>query len=207
MDLQRLREETRADHEATEGVVPLMDPELTRAAYVEVLQRMQQVVSAWECWAARHAPARLATMVRERRRGRWIEEDLKLLGGRAAGPSEADVRELEKALSPVAAPSEAVFLGAMYVMEGSTLGGQYIARHVEATLGLGPGVGDAYFNGYGAETGSMWKGFKVVLAAVPDEQTAEVITAAKAMFRFFSERMRVREPGAAYASAAASTYV
>jgi len=195
------------DHEATEGVVPLMDPRLTRAAYVEVLKRMQQVVSAWERWAVRQAPEKFAELVRERRRAGWIEEDLRFLGSSAAEPMEQDVRDLQEALSPAGAPSEATFLGAMYVMEGSTLGGQYIARHVESTLGLEPGRGDAYFNAYGAETGAMWNRFKAVLARVPDEQSGEVIAAAKAMFRFFSDCMQGQPIDTAHSIAAASTYV
>jgi heme oxygenase len=50
-------------------------------------------------------------------------------------------------------------LGTMYVMEGSTLGGQLIARHVEVALHLGDGQGSSYFRGHGSQTGPMWKEF------------------------------------------------
>ena len=48
---------------------------------------------------------------------------------------------------------DATLLGAMYVMEGSTLGGQLIARHVELVLGLTAGQGNAHFRGHNERTG------------------------------------------------------
>jgi len=39
--------------------------------------------------------------------------------------------------------------GYLYVAEGSTLGGQVISKHVGNLLGIGIGMGAAFFNGYG----------------------------------------------------------
>ena len=82
-------------------------------------------------------------------------------------------------------------LGAMYVMEGSTLGGQFIARHVEHVLHLKKGLGNSYFVGHGDLTGSMWKSFCDLLAnKVSDEDTGAVIQGARNMFVTFGEWMR-----------------
>ena len=82
-------------------------------------------------------------------------------------------------------------LGAMYVMEGSTLGGIFIARHVEAVLHLSEGRGNSYFRGNGNRTGPMWNEFcEVLKQRIPNDQTDAVIIAAKAMFATFASWMR-----------------
>jgi heme oxygenase len=43
------------------------------------------------------------------------------------------------------------------VLEGATLGGQLIARHVIPLLGLAPDAGAAFFTSYGAEVGARWR--------------------------------------------------
>src|SRR5262249_9623850 len=45
--------------------------------------------------------------------------------------------------------NEAEMFGAMYVTEGSTLGGRFIARQLEQDLGLTGGRGYSFFLGYG----------------------------------------------------------
>ena len=85
----------------------------------------------------------------------------------------------------------AALLGAMYVVEGSTLGGQYIARHVEAVLGLAPGQGDAYFRGHREKTGSLWREILAEIAAVPDEEASEVIETARRVFGVFGRCLQL----------------
>ncbi len=71
-------------------------------------------------------------------------------------------------------------LGALYVMEGSTLGGKFIAKVVHETLGYTPENGLAFFSGYGAQTGPKWKTFQEALvqyAVTPALGTAVVVTA------------------------------
>ncbi len=56
-------------------------------------------------------------------------------------------------------------LGCMYVLEGATLGGQLISRHMKATFALHPNNGCAFFNSYGPALGPMWKAFSAFLNA------------------------------------------
>ncbi len=53
MDLRRLREQTRQEHEATEAVMPLSGPGLRLETYTATLRAMLPVVEGWEPWAAR----------------------------------------------------------------------------------------------------------------------------------------------------------
>lgn len=78
-------------------------------------------------------------------------------------------------------------LGCAYVMEGATLGGQIIARHVERTLNLGPDRGTAFFHSYGSDVGPRWRAFQQALLAyltTPARQDA-AIRAARETFQAF----------------------
>jgi heme oxygenase len=75
-------------------------------------------------------------------------------------------------------------LGAMYVLEGSTLGGRIIAgmicRSLDSTRCL------SFFNGYGAETGHMWNTFKAYInQPFSTEERHEIISAAEDSFLTF----------------------
>lgn len=201
MDLKLLREATRPEHEATEAAVPLTQPDLTETDYVAVLQRLHGVVCAWDTVAAAEAPEAYAELVRQRRRCASLEADLQFFGASSPVPPAALPDQIRSLIAPknqqqpgrlqVNGPDErssersSRFLGAMYVLEGSTLGGQYIAHHVEAALDLRPGEGDRFFRGYGQETMPKWREFQQVLLAVPDAQGDAVIDAAKGMFGIF----------------------
>ena len=176
MDISRLRHETAGDHEVVEGLMPLMQQELGANEYIACLGRMYGVVAAWEEQAYREAPGWLRENLAERKRLGLLDSDLAYFGH---APSEA--RATVPAIEDV--PS---LLGAMYVMEGSTLGGQQIARHVERCMGLTTGFGNAYFVGYGDQTGRRWKEFCLMLETkVPESDAGAVVRGAKAMFAAF----------------------
>jgi heme oxygenase len=185
MDLKRLRQETAVQHAATEETVPLMRDTLTRAEYAECLRRFYRVVQAWDRWCDAHVPADLVPLLKGRRRADLLVADLRCLG--EAVP-ETTWDRMERT---VPGDPRSVFLGRMYVMEGSTLGGQYIAKHVEERLGLTHGEGDSFFVGYGDATAARWQEFRAVLAAVPEGEAKTVIDSAKEMFELFEEAMTV----------------
>lgn len=51
-------------------------------------------------------------------------------------------------------------LGCLYVLEGSTLGGQVISAHFTRALGITAETGGQFYRGYGAATASYWRAFK-----------------------------------------------
>ena len=183
MDLERLRLETAPDHELVEQSVPLMDEGLSRDTYVACLRKLHGVVAAWENWAAANAPAWIHPYLANRQRAQLLRLDLIWFG--------ADHSDQQRPTLPEIADASSL-LGAMYVMEGSTLGGQLIARHVERVLNLVPGQGDAYFRGHTDQTGRLWKEFCDLLRTqVPDSETDAVVAGAKAMFHAFGSWMRI----------------
>jgi heme oxygenase len=182
LDMQRLRQETQADHDNVEGAVPLMHQGLNKAEYVQCLQRIYGVVAAWEERAAEVAPEWLQPALLTRQRSPLLELDLSWFGV----PEKDDRRPTLPVMDNLSS-----FFGTMYVMEGSTLGGQLIARHVEATLHLCEGRGNSYFRGHGSQTGPLWKEFcEMLKERIPDEQTDAVVVSAKAMFHTFGTWMQ-----------------
>jgi heme oxygenase (biliverdin-IX-beta and delta-forming) len=186
MDLQQLRRETLLDHNAVEQSVPLMYDELDRDTYVSCLLKLHGIIAAWEERAAPNAPAWIQELLAARRRGHLLMLDLTWFGVDPSGEARPTLPEIKDTAS---------LLGAMYVMEGSTLGGQLIARHVERVLGLTAGQGNAYFRGHDERTGQLWKEVCDALRTkVPDSETDTVIAAAKAMFGVFGGWMRTGMP-------------
>jgi heme oxygenase (biliverdin-IX-beta and delta-forming) len=177
MDLQQLRRETLPDHNAVEQSLPLMGVYLDVDTYVSCLHKLHGIIAAWEEWAAPNAPAWIQPLLAARRRGQLLVLDLTWFGVDTSGEARPKLPEMRDTAS---------LLGAMYVIEGSTLGGQLIARHVELVLGLTAGQGNAYFCGHNQRTGQLWKEFCDALRTkVPDRETPAVIAAAKAMFGIF----------------------
>lgn len=75
-------------------------------------------------------------------------------------------------------------LGAMYVIEGSTLGGNVIAKQLSKTEGF-DAVTFNFFGCYQENTGPMWQNFKEVLdTEVTEEKYGEVLTGAKKLYSF-----------------------
>ena len=181
MEISRLREATAADHEAVEGSVPLVSPDLNRLGYIAVLERLHGIVAAWESYAQARAPEWMRPYLDERRRLALLDRDLLVLG---RVPPDGDRPEMPTL------NGDAALLGAAYVMEGSRLGGQLIARHVEKQLGLRSGEGDAYFVGFGDSTGAKWKELVALIERrVPDAEEDLAIGGAKAMFGAFGRWM------------------
>lgn len=171
--LDSLRTETRADHEALEARLPLTTPALTLDVYVGILRAFRSVVGPLETRLAHLGlPARLDFGWR----APLLDADLAALGDPAGGPHTA---------GEWADLTHAAALGACYVLEGSTLGGQVIARHL-APLKVTAERGGAYFAGHGAQTGPRWKAFRAALDAsvLPGEEAA-VVAGARRTFHAF----------------------
>jgi heme oxygenase len=151
--LRLLRTGTAAEHESVEQSLDLLAPDLERGRLADVLTRMHGFWRAAEAglddWAARFPSDAETVTWPARRRAALFAADLDALG---ATPADDGPR-----LAPVASTDEA--LGRLYVLEGSTLGGTFIDRHLAGLPGLG-GIRLRAFSPYGAETGAMWHAFR-----------------------------------------------
>ena len=140
---------------------------VTTAETAHFLARMYGFVQPYETALRQHAAGFGPDWQLEQRyRAPLILADLARLGIPAAPP-----------LCPTLPPlhTRAQLLGAMYVLEGSTLGGQVIARQL-AAAGI---EGRSFFAGRAERTGPLWKQFGQVLeaAAASEDQDAIVQSA------------------------------
>lgn len=159
MILKHLKQATGSRHAALESRLPLLDAGMSRLSYLHFLQRfygyyapLESQLLALPYWnsmdfdyAGRHKTPRLM-------------QDLRALG---ETPEAIQGFARCQHLPTLASPGQ--LLGCLYVIEGATLGGQIITRHLEANLGLTPLTGASFFDGYGARTGSQWKAFCAML--------------------------------------------
>lgn len=151
--LRRLRAGTAEEHEHLERTLDLLDPGLERSRLTDVLDRMHGFWTAAEVgldrWADRHPRDAAALDWVRRRRAGLFAADLAVLG---ATPTD------DAPLLPAVTGTDAA-LGRLYVLEGSTLGGVFIDRHLAALPQLA-GVRLRAFSPYGSETGAMWAAFR-----------------------------------------------
>ncbi len=111
--------------------------------------------------------------LRDRKKLPLIEEDLKNLELKSSAASH----DLEFT-------NENEALGAMYVIEGSTLGGNVIAKQLSKTEGF-DAVTFNFFGCYHENTGAMWKDFKKVLdTEVQEAHYDDVLSGAKKLYTF-----------------------
>jgi heme oxygenase len=168
--LERLRVETRPAHDQIEHALDLPGRMTSRDGYRAVLERFYGFHVAWE--AAIEPVIADHAFFHPRRKLDLLVQDL-----RALGLDDRTMAGLPRCLPLMPLPSPAAAFGAMYVVEGSTLGGSVIARHVERALGLRPEAGCAYFRSYGSATGRMWSAFRTRLMAMSSPGVDDVIVA------------------------------
>jgi heme oxygenase (biliverdin-IX-beta and delta-forming) len=181
-----LRSGTAEAHEALESELHLASPGLSLAEYIHTLQTFESFVCRWEDAAGRACPEHLRPVFEQRRRARLLQHDREHFGAAEA--------EEQPEILPIGSP--AAFLGSMYVMEGSTLGGQLISRHLESQFQLTNGQGYSYFRGHGADTGKMWKEFIEILnRESQDLSEAEIVASARRTFESFRTYIQARHAG------------
>jgi heme oxygenase (biliverdin-IX-beta and delta-forming) len=181
--LALLRASTRAEHDRVEACLDLLDEALTTDRLRTVLLHLSGFWTDAEAglrdWAAAHPAAAAAVDWPRRQRAALFAADAAALG---ADPTAIRAPVLE----PVGSTGAA--LGRLYVLEGSSLGGQVILRHMDRVPALA-GVRLRGFGSYGAETGLMWRRFRQyvqgwVLAGGP---AVDVEQAAVSTFRALEE--------------------
>lgn len=173
--LLRLRSETRPQHEALEQQAfnqALTAGTLTAPITMHFLAKMYGFLAPYEAALQQHAAAFApAWEIVARRRAYLILKDLERSEANPGLPWCPAMPPLHTWLQ---------LLGAMYVVEGSTLGGQVITRQLAgADIPL-----RAYFTGYGTLTGPRWKAFCQLLseAAPATSDQDQIVASARLTF-------------------------
>lgn len=156
-----LKAATRVPHQVLErspALALLLAHDLTQERYIDHLKRLYGYVAPTEAALAQvpHFEAwvpNAALGIKEA----WLRKDLAYLG-----VTDVDLAALPRCEIPVPSTlSEAI--GISYVLEGATLGGGIIGRHLVRSLGVTPRTGGAYYHNYGVKRGPRWRSFRGAL--------------------------------------------
>lgn len=189
--MSRLKSETASHHAALERDLDFLNARLTRASLRAVLERFWSFHLMWEPTVEEVLASRLPGFFAPRKKLTALEQDLRYLD-----PDEV----LDRGNAP---PFEAIrrmtrwpyVLGSLYVLEGSTLGGQLISRALESRLGLSGGLGYSYFASYGDGVSRMWRSFKEMMEdTVAPSDAGLVVDGAVQTFTFLHRWLCTTNP-------------
>ena len=197
-----LRTGTAGEHQELEDTLDLLDPALDAARLAAVLARMHafwvRAEDGLDTWARTHPGDAAAVDWAARRRAGLFAADLAALGGDPTAPAPVEV--------PAPASTDEA-LGAMYVLEGSTLGGVFIDRHLATLPGLAQAGPLTAFSPYGEQTGARWAAFRravrdhVARGGDPDA----LVAAARRTFRLMASWCADVQQGASGPAAGPTT--
>lgn len=182
--LSKLKESTKEQHQALESVVDVMDQANGLESYKRLISKFYLLYSAIEPELPYELLKENGFDLDRRRKLPSLENDLTYLAitdpEKVGGIGKPDVPTFDTA---------AKGFGASYVLEGATLGGQIITRHLNSTFGLNAEEGAAFFSSYGANVGPMWKEFGRIITEFSDANDAddEIVSAAIKTFDTFHQ--------------------
>lgn len=160
-----IKENTQAQHQALESAMIRRIKAIEQPAdYVEILKVFYSYFGGLE----RRIQEKLGGVLPDhdkRRKTESLADDIRYFGGSVPALVSGD------ALPAIETPLQA--MAALYVIEGSTLGGIYISKMVQKRLQLNDVGGLSFFEGYGNDTEPMWERFKSVLNSLPASEGEE----------------------------------
>jgi len=177
--IKNLRQQTAESHQKLEDNYlsrAILSPSVTQADYQKYLSGLYGLTIACEDQVFPKVN-HIVPQIEKRYKSGKIIEDLSF-----TGYSDLKIDELPYYQYKFSTVAEA--LGIMYVLEGSSLGGRILYKHINEFLGLDLANGAAYFWGYGQETGPMWKSFisEVARYAAENGEGQQIIDSAVKTF-------------------------
>ena len=173
-----IKEATKgAHHELEKKVIFKLKAIRSNTDYAELLKHFYAYFNSVEAAIAPYITTGLLPDHSERRNSEYLKKDIEDLGGNVNELSDVMIPEISNTLQA---------LGAMYVMEGSIMGGPIIVQML-AKYGVTHGV--SFFSGYGESTGAMWAKFVGVMneEAKTEADELQAIKAANETFERFSD--------------------
>ena len=153
---EKLKSETAENHNVAEQrLTPYISGLNSRNAYIRLLKAFHGFYNPAFSVISRYINNRQLPDISQRNTSSFIEHDLAALS--FTGPIQycEDLPSINDTASA---------LGALYVLEGSTLGGKYIKNMLLSNKSLNlTEEHTRFFNSYGPHTGSKWKSFLNVI--------------------------------------------
>lgn len=188
--LPRLRRCTAPLHDDIEALLGL-DASISLVRYGRILRGFHEFLPLWELRVRHALPEPLRAWFDARSRAAFVARDVAALGLAEDATMRAAARAAQHRLR---LDSTAAAFGSMYVIEGSALGGQVLAPRLRAAHDLTPGLGAAYFHGFGERTGAMWREFRQLAQAQAGADAASRNAACRAAVQTFKALIETFEP-------------
>lgn len=173
----QIKEATKTDHQETEKKVVLRIKNInTNEDYIELLKCFYAYFNTVEKAIAPYINTVLPDY-NERRNSSYIKTDIEELGGTIDKLPAANATQVKDALQA---------MGALYVLEGSIMGGPYIVQMLQKK---GIEKGFSFFSGYGNESGLKWATFTSALNILPQTESdvAKAVDTARETFKKFGD--------------------
>ncbi|WP_412469129.1 biliverdin-producing heme oxygenase [Pedobacter sp. KLB.chiD] len=173
-----IKEATKVAHQNLEKQVVLKLKSIrNNADYADLLKHFYAYFSHIEETIKPYITESILPDYAERRNSAYIKADILELGSEISDLPDTTVPKIENAVQA---------LGALYVLEGSIMGGSIIVKMLEKG-GVNQGI--SFFSGYGEATGKMWGNFIAVLNAQArtEEEEKQAINAANQTFEHFAQ--------------------
>lgn len=192
MFIKNLRAATAASHKQLELnnlSLALLSDNVTVDIYCNYLIKLYPFVNGFEEIIYPLLPHHFLNLS-QRKKAHFIDEDLKIYDF-----SGKNSTVFEESFFKETYPDIYSAAGGLYVLEGSTLGGQIIVKHLQKKLAAGF-ITSAYFSAYQHKTGSMWKEFLQQLTALPksDFEEQQIIAGATKTFQIINSLLSNNSP-------------
>jgi len=180
--LSEVRKATADEHQALEDLVDVRKRVGRAGGYEDLLRAFLGFYQPLEQQLARH-PWPAALQFEARKKCAWLTQDLQ-----ACGDNPDAVRQCAE-IPDVHTLSQA--WGCLYVIEGSTLGGQHISRFLDRE-GIDP-LKSCFFHSYGPLVSERWKSFLSLLEEYAAQQPNYEPIVAGALDTFVKLRLWFRD--------------
>lgn len=174
---EQIKTETKQGHQELEKlVVQRLKSIQNNEDYADLLKYFYAYFLDLEKGIAAQIPPSLVDFFQSRRNANHIAQDIKELGFSLENLPQTE-------LPPITNKNQAI--GALYVLEGSIMGGPYIVKMLQQR---GIEKGFNFFNGYGEQSGQKWGEFTGIINSevTAENDIQEAILSAKHTFQQFA---------------------
>lgn len=185
---ERLKNETADVHQQLERtLIPVLKNMRQQEEYVRLLKTFYSFYLPIEQKLDLHLGGQVVPQYNERRKVSMLLDDMYCFTHDVSAPLCENIPAINNLHQA---------MGVMYVLEGSTLGGQVISRMLIKNLELADDECVGFFSGYKDATDEMWASFKNTLdsCASGKEEEDIVVAAAFDTFTLFKQWIDVNIP-------------
>lgn len=186
-----LKEKTAGQHKKAEEndfAHALMDNSMTLSKYTMYLQKWYGFYQPLESHIVdRQEWTQYQFDFRARIKLPLIEQDLTSLG-----LTKAEIKGLPMCTNLPQVSKFSQILGCLYVLEGSTLGGQFIMNKLKQSMPIDPETNGRFMSSYGTDVRQKWSEYGQLVEAYTetDEMAEEIVQFAQDTFLLFNEWLK-----------------